>query len=349
MKASIIGCVALIAVLSASPAAAAAIQAPFAVPTGTPGKMTKAKPCEAPPDAVTVFSADSVYQKGDATHSKIDPEAKERYDEAVGPLRTYSQQLIRMANAYVGSDGRDRGSAQCTISWLANWAKADALGTIETRQAALSTTRVLSAIAFAYIEVKGAPGISPEDKAAIEAWLRRLAVATQEVYGDKGNSNLGNHRYWGGLAVAAVAVAINDPGLLDWAMESYRIGACQVKADGTMPIELSRGPRSRDYHIHALGPLVMLAEIGARNGVDTYGMCNSGLKRAVAFTLKAVADPTEIEALARARQLPLKSMNSRLAWIAVYRSRFPLPVEIDMPDKLNSSTLGGNMELLYPD
>lgn len=334
--------------LAAGPAGAV-VQPPFAVPSGAKGSPVKGKPCEAPPDAVTVFSAQSVYQKGDPTHSKIDPEAKERYDEAVGPLRDYSQQLIRMANAYVASQGRDRGAALCAVSWLASWAKADGLGTLETRQAQLSATRILAAIAFAYVEVKQAPGIDPADAAAIEAWLRRLAVATQEIYGEKGNSNLGNHRYWGGVAVAATAVAVDDPALLDWAMESYRIGACQAREDGALPIELSRGPRARDYHIHAMGPLVMLAEIGARNGIDTYGLCGGGIRRAVAFTLRAIADPAEIEALAKAEQLPLKSQTSRLGWIAIYRARFPLPVEVELPDRLNSSTLGGDMNLLFPD
>jgi len=214
-----------------------------------------------------------------------------------------------------------------------------------TRQAALSTTRILSSLAFSWIEV--AATASTEDKQAIDGWLHKLAESTTATFGDAGNSNLGNHRYWGGLAVGAVAIATNDRALLDWALESYRIGVCQVEENGALPIELSRGQRSRDYHIHAVAPLVMLAEMGARNGVDTYSECGRALHRLVKFVLTAIDDPSEITRLAGATQLPLAELQSRLAWIAVYRSRFPLPVDVSLPESLKASTLGGDVQSLY--
>ena len=132
-------------------------------------------------------------------------------------------------------------------------------------------------------------------------------------------------------------------------MESYRLGVCQVTEQGALPIELSRGKRARDYHIHAVAPLVMLAEMGARNGLDTYYECGKALHRLVKFVLGAIDDPSQIEELAGAEQIDLAEGESRLAWVAIYRSRFTLPVTVVLPKSLVASTLGGDVEALYAD
>src|SRR5207253_425738 len=76
----------LAAILFAAPAAAAKLNPPFDLPqpVKSDGKQTS---CEAPPPPVRQFSAESVYEPGDETHSTIDPEAKARYDKAIAPLR----------------------------------------------------------------------------------------------------------------------------------------------------------------------------------------------------------------------------------------------------------------------
>ncbi len=332
--------------LLAGPAfAGEGLVAPFDVPP--PGQSARVGDCEAPPRPIRSLTTESIYEKGDPTHSTIDEEAKERYDDTMQPVREFGNGLTRMANRYLRSDGGDTGSAGCVVTWMAAWARADALTDIGSRQTALSLTRVLAGVALAYLEVATANGIDEADRAAIVPWLEKLGHLTTSVFDGERDSDLGNHRYWGGLAAATVAIATRDRALFDWAMDSYRLGICQVDSDGALPIELSRGPRARDYHIHALAPLVMLAEIGARNGVDTYGECSDSLKRLVAFVLHAIDDPSEIESLAGARQLPLQQSSSRLAWVAIYRSRFPLPVDVALPEKMSSSPLGGNMQLLY--
>lgn len=336
---------AVAAALLAAPAGAAGLVPPFDLPASGPARP--AEECAPPPEPIRGFATDSIYEDDDPTRSTIDPEAKRRYDETMAPIRAFARDLTRMANRYLRSRGADTGSAACLVRWMAAWARADALAETGTRQAALSLTRVLSALAFAYVEVEGAAGLAEADKDAVRAWLRRLGTATIAVYDGSRNSDLGNHRYWGGLAVAVVAIAADDRALFDWAMASYRLGVCQVTDDGALPIELARGPRSRDYHIHALAPLVMLAEIGARNGEATYEACNGSLHRVVAFTLGAVVDPAVIARLSGAEQLPLEQEASRLAWVAIYRTRFPLPVAVAVPEAMSSSSLGGNMSLLY--
>jgi poly(beta-D-mannuronate) lyase len=330
--------------LFAAPAAAAALNPPFDLPS--PRKGGKQSSCEAPPPPVTELATGSIYQADDPTKSKIDPEAKKRYDAAIAPLRDFNKKVAQMASRYVNSDGGDGGAAKCTVGWLASWAKGGALTRLITPQAGLSATRIVAGVAFSWMEV----GVtaSAEDKAAVDAWLRKLAEATMPLYGNGHNHiSLGNHRYWGGLAVGAVAIAVGDKSMFDWAMDSYRLGVCQVDKDGALPIELIRGDRARDYHIHAVAPLVMLAEMGVRNGLDSYDECGGALHRLVKFVLTAIGDPTTIDKLAGATQIPLTSLKSRLAWVAVYRSRFPLPVNVPLPEGLKSSTLGGDVDALY--
>ena len=322
---------------------------PFDLPE--PAATGKQSDCPNAPPPVITFDADSIYADGDATRSTIDPAAKAAYEASVRPLRLFGQGVSRMANRYVKSRGADVGAAACVIDWLAAWARGGALSQIASRQAALSLTRVLSTVGLAYVQarvgVANDPSLAAVMADQIDPWMQRLGRETVAVYDGQRRSDLGNHRYWGGLAAAAIAIATQDRPLFDWAMKSYEVGACQIDPQGALPIELTRGPRSRDYHIHAAAPLVMLAEIGERNGRDEYGVCDGALHRLVRFILEAVIDPARINALAGAEQLPLKQLENRLAWIAIYRSRFALPVAIPLPEDLGATTLGGSVRMLY--
>src|SRR5436309_13903591 len=89
---------ALAAAILASPVAAAVFNPPFDLPEGKSGG--KQSSCEAPPPPVKTFSAESVYEPGDQTHSTIDPEAKERYDAADATLRAFIRQGDHSATRY---------------------------------------------------------------------------------------------------------------------------------------------------------------------------------------------------------------------------------------------------------
>ncbi len=311
------------------------------------------------PDPIVSLKLESIYDQSDKFHAKIDSNAKKAYDSKLKPVRDFTAEVTSMANKYVASGGKDIGQAQCALQWLSTWAKEDALGKLQSRQSNLSVTRIVAGLALAYTQLPTNISEFPQsNRDEIEAWLQRRAEAAIATYedGSERKSNLQNHRYWGGLAVAAVGVATGRKDMLDWGVESYRIGVCQIDAKGSLPLELARGERARDYHLHALLPLIMIAELAEANGIKAYDICDGAIHRLVSFSVEAMIDGKLIGEMAGKEQVAMAKnedgtiRGDRVAWIEPYLKRFP---NQDWASKLNfkrplkSSKIGGNLTLLY--
>jgi poly(beta-D-mannuronate) lyase len=320
------------------------------------GKQTCAASLPAP---VMSLNLSSIYEDDDESHSTIDPKNKERYDKAIAQTRQFAAFVTKYASNYTETDGNRLDDASCALNALDSWARANALSDLKSRQSYLSTTRILAGAAMAYIQVRPAAALLKFDTRAIEAWLADMAERTIPVYTQTGDraSNKQNHRYWGGFAIAAVGVAVGRKDFLDFGFESYKIGVCQVTADGALPLELARKKKARDYHLHATGPLVMLASLLQANGYDALSLCDKGLQRLVHFALDSIDDPSKMEMLAGEAQVKLpRNQKSgliradRIAWLDAYLHYYPgdratYGKLFDEP--LFSSSLGGRIGVLY--
>ncbi|WP_395813119.1 alginate lyase family protein [Devosia sp.] len=339
--------------LLGSPALAAGLVAPF--PAVTP-KAAAAACRDTVPDPVVSLAVTSIYDQTDDSRSTIDEDQFDTYNEDMSGLRDFLTYVTKAASDYVASGGKKAEKAACAYAFIDAWARGDALSDLDTRQSALSSTRIVAGMGMAYLAIR--PYIEAEglDTSAIEGWFAARATGFQRVYDQSGerNSNRANHRYWGGFAVAVSGVVTGDRALLDWGVASYRIGACQVDVHGALPLELMRAKKARDYHLHAVAPLIMIAELAEANGVDAYSLCDGALHRLVKFTLTSVADPSEIEALTGTKQLKLPTdegviRGDRLAWVEPYFKRFG-GSETDYGIKVNrpmfSSNLGGRLTVM---
>lgn len=353
-----------LALIAPNIAAAAAISAtaPLAPPfplASHPERNNGRTTCDADlPAPVTSLDLSSIYADGDATHSTIDPEHKRRYDAALKATRGFAGFVARWSNTYTQSDGKRLDAAACALKAMNAWAGGKALSDLKTRQSHLSATRIIAGTAMAYIQVRAAAPLLHLDTKPIDDWLTGLAEATMPVYTDGKNrtSDRQNHRYWGGYAVAAVGVAVNRPDLLKFGMDSYRLGICQVTADGALPLELARSKKARDYHLVATAPLVMLASLGKANGAHPLEECDGGLKRLVHFTLTSLNDPSRMEALSGATQLGFPQApdgiirGDRIAWLPAYLALVPedrATYAALVAKPLSSSNLGGRTTMLY--
>jgi poly(beta-D-mannuronate) lyase len=226
---------------------------------------------------------------------------------------------------------------------------------METLQARLGRGPLLAAFALSYLQLAELPGNHAVERAAIEAWFTRLAEDTIKFMEGRPEapSSRANHRYWNGLGVAAAGIASNQRRLFDWGMASYRLGIEQVEADGVLPLELKRGKRARDYHLYAVAPLVMLAELGAANGLDLYSIHDGALHRLVRRVTESLQDAAFFEARAGAKQTAFPAgelPTNRLAWLEPYLARFPdssIERQIAPRRPLASTNLGGNLTLLF--
>lgn len=350
--------VVLIVGASAVPARAAELKSPFAavLPSGAVAADKLAK-CAPPPAPVVVLATMSRYEQEDPTKSTIDPERAAAYEATVKPLRDFQSEVVGWANDVVRRP-KKLDKAGCAFVWLGAWAKGGALQSPLTGQSAFNRDQALAALALAYLQIRN---VEPDDKTlrpAILDWLGRLANGVIDHYESEAGemSRANNHRYFAALAVGATAIAVEDERFFAWAVDTLDQAVCGTDSSGALPMEMRRGPRARDYQIFAAGPLVMLAEIAERNGVNAYGRCAGGLHRIIDFGLRSIVDPSAIERLTGVEQVDFPGpgkRGTRLAWLAPYVRRFPQTTWAELFGGIDghpsSTALGGNLALLYPD
>ena len=133
-----------------------------------------------------------------------------------------------------------------------------------------------------------------------------------------------NHAYWAGQAAALSAAALNERALLAWGVDRYRLGASQIGADGTLPLEMARKSKAQHYHNFALMPLVLIAEIASQNGMDLYGEYGGAIRQLAGVVIDSLTDPGFLERLTGERQDWVGGLitGDSLAWAEPYYARF---------------------------
>ncbi|EGF90081.1 alginate lyase [Asticcacaulis biprosthecium C19] len=334
-------------------AATRRLRPPFAVPRAS-GVAPKAKHLPKT-EPVRELANESRYRKDDPSRSTVDPELSEAYERSVAPLRAFSQSVIRAANRYVASDGKNLKAAAEAGGILATWAGADSLKVVSGETAQFSRLLTLGAASLGLMQIEGA--LKPTLRTIIANWLEDRAGETYRHYAAlKTKSAANNHRYWAGLSVLSAGIVANRRDLFDWGVSSARIGIAEVTAEGALPLELARGQRALSYHAYALAPLVLIAEAAARNGDSSLYDENSGaLHRLIDFCLTQLDDPTRITQLAGTAQEALPNGefydSGDVAWLEIYESRFPgrsaWSARLPKMRPMRSTNLGGDITLLF--
>ncbi|HEX2559475.1 alginate lyase family protein [Phenylobacterium sp.] len=347
----------LVPAVGACASARADLRPPFAA--FPPAKLVKLDRAVDTPEPVISLSGDSRYVRDDPARADVDPDAAEAYERAVAPLRSFEREVVRHANRYVRSRGQTPAHAARAGGMLWRWAKADALDEMKSDTAHFNRSASVAAMSLAWMQVREA--IDPDDdgRRDIEKWFDRRGDEVRDFYDEKDpeqRSARNNHRYWAGLAAAGAGVAAGSTRLLDWGLDSGELGLRQVDRDGALPLELSRGKRALYYHAYALGPLTMLAEIGARNGRSLYDVHGGALHRLVRFTLAGIENPERIAQRAGAEQEPLGRNGGPfdagdVAWLEIYDARYrdrnPWMRRMTELRPLTLTRLGGDLTLLF--
>lgn len=313
--------------------------------------------CPAVPEVVQSLKTASKYDQSDPTKSTIDPAKARAYRRTMEPLVEFSQGVTRAANFYVASGGQNKQAGDCARSWLTRWAADNAITDMRSKQALQARQSRLVAIALAYIQVRDMPGFAAGDRQRIEAWLAGMAHETVQYYDQNQHtaSYRNNHRYWSGLAAAAVGLAVDDKSLREWGYDSYRAGAADIDSRGYLPAELKRASRALDYHLYAAAPLMMLAEIARTDGLDLYSAADGAIHRLVARTAASISDPSDITAIAGAPQTSYtdgegKVPPHKLGWLEIYVHRHgtaDLRRLADAYRPIKATGLGGDLTMLF--
>ncbi len=307
---------------------------------------------ECPPVVPPVrdLTLEGYYADKDA--SIVNSQAMARYQQATRPVAAYEGQITTISDVYVRSSPVSTAAGRCVLDWLEGWAAQGALLGRASLQGTHVRTWGLSAIAAAYIKIRQTEGLEPTRTRKVEEWIRQLAGEVTSYYSTHtGPDVLNSQAYWAGQGSILAGVAVNDKGLFGWGIERYRLGVSQIQEDGTLPLELARKSKARYYHNFALMPLVQIAEVAARNGIDLYAERNGAIRRLAGRVIETLDDPGFFERLTGVRQDWQGELSgASLVWAEPYFARFEdqrLVPWLQRFRHLRNPWFGGDATLLY--
>lgn len=291
----------------------------------------------------------SKYEGSGSSRDTLNSDAEARYKLATRAMQGFEAGLAEFSNRYVQGDA---AAADCALDWLADWAGADALTGPANMTGKAVRKWTLSAAAFSLLKIQDAPGLDAEHLAQVRQWLRKVAGIVIQEHSNLPPQKINNHFYWAAAAVGAVGIATDDRSLLDWSVEAYRRSVRAIDADGVLPREMARRSRALAYHLYALQPLVMLAEMGRVNGIDLYSEDDCALCRLIRRATEGMSDPSFFESRTGARQVMDDEADGRaLPWVAILSHACPDDGRLKALQAryrpFSGRRLGGNLTDIY--
>lgn len=201
---------------------------------------------------------------------------------------------------------------------------------------------------------------TPEDRAAIEGWLRRLA-AQADVH--PGDNSTGAAR---GAGDMMLGLMLGDEARYRRGVQTgYMAQLAAMRADGSFPLETDRGRGALQNQNRNIAYLIYAAEIAASQGENLYGarVGGKGIDDAIRFLLAAADDNALVDRYAAANRNPPKTApdfapgsqidpfdSAARAWALLYTQRFPrselseaIRDHITIGRRMTSDAVGGNV------
>jgi poly(beta-D-mannuronate) lyase len=283
-------------------------------------------PCPAIDHIAPDLTTDGFYRLDDPTHSIIDPVRQAAYNASANPVKFAGQAIVKSADDFRTTGSR--AAAECTMTRVLAMAREKSLtGHMSSGQAYYVQGWVAGAVAIAYLKVREASSVTPDQATLIGNWLHAVGEQTRGFYDQHNKTGKGNnHLYWAGVQLVATGVAANNRSDYDWGLATYDNGVNQIQPDGSLPLEMARGARALHYHLYALAPLVLLAEFGEANHQDLYAHNGGAIHRLVKFSLDGIADPAPFAKATGVQQEAVKRPSGdQIGWAPPYARRFPNP------------------------
>jgi poly(beta-D-mannuronate) lyase len=251
-----------------------------------------------------------------------------------------------MTAAAVAFGEDDAAARRALIGNLHRWADGKALTKLqdEEENTYYTLNRTLLPTIVAYSLIRDDADLPKKDRDQIERWLNRL-VRLRGIKRPEATlgpiSLMNNHRYLSDSVDMAWGALRGDDTLFRQGIESFLSALSQMRADGSLPLEVARGSKALWYQRQAIASLVTIAEMAAVQGYDLYAIEIEGrsLHQAIDFLAQGVERPEIVLPYARANRKPGEFRNyvvqdrtfmvqrgherHYMAWIEAYRARFP--------------------------
>ena len=229
------------------------------------------------------------------------------------------------ANSYLVTG--DAKEASCVVAMLMPWAKGKALLDYNAKDDMVvwfQSTWTVASLSLAVSVVRAEPTLNALDRDVVIAWLHDAArKAVHESRGERSGTAINNHFFWRGLAATAAGVISNDDVLFNEGLKTYASAIAEIDAQGAFPEEMKRHELALHYQAFAIEPLVMIAELARRQGLNVYGLTENKhtLADAVDFLSRAMKDPAIVKSYTpEAQQIEpdLRAGSQVLAWIELW-------------------------------
>jgi poly(beta-D-mannuronate) lyase len=283
--------------------------------------------CPELPTLTKTIDAEGYYI--DANHSVIDPVKKKAEEDATAGPTHLGQFVTQAADAYLSSGSR--AGVVCAYSLLTAAAQEDAMtGLQPTGQSHYVQKWLLAGTGMAYLKIRNTGvGTADQDK-AIQKWFEKIASRVRDYVDgkrrDPHSDAWNNHGYWSGLAVAAAGIANNNANDFHWGISAAKTGIDEIGPSGVLPRELERAGMALHYHLYALAPLVMLAELGRVNGIDLYSENHNGIQRLAQLCEAGLQHPEIFQkSTGVVQNMPPKISGADIGWAVPYVKHYPDP------------------------
>lgn len=312
--------------------------------------------CPAFPPPTVTLDYGSRYDEGSADRSTLDEDSDAAVDAALKDADDFIREITGLANDARANPAVAPFNAACVINGVHAWAAADAFGKLETENAKMTYAARVGGIASAYRQVRDLADGLTNEKATIEAWLKKNGDFLIAYWDNDAppKAKLGNLRLWAAYAATEIALIVKSQDYINWAFASHRAVLETVAEDGSMPYEMRRGKYALHYQLHALAPLSASAALICHNDYSYTPDEEAVIENAVGFALAGIEDPSKVAEIAGVHQSVPQGLSEQepftIAWLEAYLS---LVSDGDLDRKLaplrplSNSKLGGDLTLLY--
>jgi poly(beta-D-mannuronate) lyase len=175
--------------------------------------------------------------------------------------------------------------------------------------------------------IRSEPNLNIADRDRVIAWLHNAALkSVSESRGPTSGTSTNNHFFWRGLAAAAAGVISGDNKLFAQGVRTYAAAIGEMDDQGAFPDEMARHELAMHYQAFAIEPLVMIAELAYRQGLNIYPLEQHGhrLSDAVNFLSRALADPSIVKKYTPEAQKidpDLQPGSALLSWTELWTAR----------------------------
>ncbi|GAB4066932.1 hypothetical protein GCM10028812_17560 [Ancylobacter sonchi] len=137
------------------------------------------------------------------------------------------------------------------------------------------------------------------------SWLTQLAREVMEFH-DR-HTQLNNHILWAALGVGTTGYLAGQPDLVQWANGRVSLSLADTQPDGTLPREMSRGPKASHYHFFAAMPVMVYGDIRSCFGDPMPADERATLAKLDGALHRILADPQWLAPRAGQPQLPVSN------------------------------------------